>query len=165
MEKLSLYQAIKKALDYYDDQNIKYIKYIRTKNYTIDKTEENAITICDDTNNKIIGKYQIIGTFDNSSKVWVWGWLLPIPSIDKQMAQNLLSYGLKLDYESNLNEHQFIKSLLINSRILIEEDVQLYTNIAIYSYLLKDNIKFIYPVINYIDDSKKNYIIIYYGIQ
>ncbi len=76
-----------------------------------------------------------------------------------------MDYGLKLELQNNLLEHSYIKSILVNSRIKIEEDIQLETNLAIYSYLLKNKIKFIYPLKVYLNNDKKEYITFYYFIK
>ena len=58
-----------------------------------------------------------------------------------------------------------IKALLVNSRIIIEESVQLDINLAIYSSLMRDKIKFIFPRIRYLDESKNNFVTFYYLIK
>ena len=82
-----------------------------------------------------------------------------------KICRDLLEYGLKLEPSSNSGEHYILKSLLLNSRILLDEYVQLENNLAIISYILKDNILFIYPRILYIDENKQKFITIYYLIK
>ena len=57
-----------------------------------------------------------------------------------------------------------IKSLLVNSRIQIEESIQLDINLALYTSLLRDKIKFIYPRRIQLDESNKIFITYYYLI-
>ena len=79
--------------------------------------------------------------------------------------RDILSYGLSLEPGSNSNEHFFIKSLLINSRILIQEDTQLEINLAIFSYLAKAKIGFIFSRKMYLNQEKTKYVTYYYIIK
>jgi len=58
-----------------------------------------------------------------------------------------------------------LKGILVNSRIKIDELVQLDVNLALYTYLLKDKIKFIYPHKKYIDQTNTKYVTFYYLIR
>jgi len=162
METESLNQLIRKAFDYYDNLTIDHIAHIKSMNIEIDE-RVNEITF--KTDNKTYN-YEIIGYFDNNNMIWIWSWLLPQFSSNlTKIARDLLNYGLKLEPESNVTEHLFIKSLLVNSRISIEDAIQLDTNLAIYSYLSPNKFKFIYPHKIYADENKKNYITLYYLIK
>jgi hypothetical protein len=54
--------------------------------------------------------------------------------------------------------------MLVNSRIQIEEETQLDINLAIYNYLLKERIKFIYPYKRYLDKERQKYVTYYFLI-
>lgn len=163
MENNSLNQFIKKAIDYYDKQNIKYIDTINNLNINFN-IDANTI-IFNNNNEEKIYNYEILGYFDNENNIWIWSWLLINLTSDQIIiARELLNYGLKLEPLSNSTEHFFIKSLLVNSRITLEEDVQLDTNLAIFSYIIKNKIKFIYPRKIFVSDSKK-FITLYYLIK
>lgn len=165
MEIESLSNLIKKSLEYYDSKNLEYLEIINSHNVTINKRTNNII-IYSGEKEVYSGDFEILGYFDNQSRVWMWGWMLPTLDTDKTIiCRYLLDYGLKLEPESNMFEHFLIKSLLVNSRILIQEDSELDVNIALYSYLVKNKHKFIYPRKVYLDDSKKNYIIVYYLVK
>ena len=169
MEESSLNQFIMKALEEYDNGTTKYYKYIIEKNI---KIIDNQLTI----NNQNFD-YELLGYFDNMNNIWVWSWLLPQYNISQtKIARNLLDYGLKLepylpktnnlDYSTKFssdNEHLFIKSLLVNSKISIESAIQLDINIAIYYYLAHNKFKFILPHKVYSDNN--NYITLYYLIK
>ena len=165
MEISSLSQYIKKAIEYYDNQNIKYKNIIETEEISY-KYNINEITFKNPNIKYNIFEFETLGYFDNTSHIWVWGWVLQEFSSDQtKLCRDLLNYGLKLDPNTITDEHLFIKPLLINSRILIEEDSQLDINLAIYSYIVRDNFKFIYPRRKYLDDSKKSYITFYLLIK
>jgi len=160
----SLNQLVKKSLDHYDNQKTKYYHLINNQDITFDIGENKINFIFDDKTDQM--DFQILGYFDNQNYIWIWGWLLNGLNINvTKICRYLLDYGLKLEPSSNTTEHFFIKSLLVNSRIMIEEDIQLDINLAIYSYLIKDKISFIFPMKRYTDESKTNYITIYYLIK
>ncbi len=160
----SLSQTIKKSLENFDNQNMKYIDYIKNTDFKIDEHTDDIIFNFDDTSK--VYQYEILGYFDNQAQIWIWGWLLSdLESQYTKLSRELLEYGLKLEPKSNSYDHFMIKALLVNSRIQIEESVQLDINLAIYSSLLRDKIKFIFPRIRYLDDSKKNFVTFYYLIK
>lgn len=159
MEQLSLNEYIKKALVYYDKINTKYNNLIKSTN--IDFNDPSTIIF---KNNDIEEKYEyeILGYFDNTTKIWLWGWIIPNLTSDMtSISRELLEYGLKLEPTTINEEHVLIKSLLVNSRILIEEDTTLGINLAIYSYLSRIKYLFIYPQRIYLDKSKSQYITVY----
>ena len=148
IEKLNnLTDFIKNAFEYYDSVKINYFKYInyKNKNQDIISDIQNSNDFKFEFNKKIqYAKYELLGIFDYDHHIWIWSWVLThLPNNIIKLSKNLLEYGLKLDLY-NLPEHLFIRSLLVNSRILIESFMDLDNNLAIISYLLKDRILFIY---------------------
>ncbi len=165
MEIESLSQTVKKAIEHYDNKKLMYEKYINTQNVKFDEFTNEITFITDDESTKTFN-YEILGYFDNQTNIWIWGWLLSDLKMDlTRLCRELLDYGLKLEPSSNSYEHFMIKGLLVNSRIQIEEDVQLDVNIAIYTSLIRDKIKFIYRRKRYIDDTKTKYVTFYYFIK
>jgi hypothetical protein len=153
-------EFIKNALKKYDNQNNKYYELIHNENVSKDH-HYNVIKFGSDKYT-----FELLSYFDNETKIWIWGWLLlRLENEFNELSRGLLNHGLNLSPSSNSEEHYMIKSFLINSRIQINENVQLDINLAICSELLKDNILFIYPEIVYIDKSKGKYIILYYLIK
>jgi len=151
---------IKDIIDYNDNINLKYFKYINYKyyvdnNYNIE--DHIGINNNDNTNSSIIfyinnekkySDFEILGIYDNINNIWIWGWVLP--AINNKYIINskyLLEYGLKIDI-NNIPELLFIKTLLTNSRILIGSSIELEINMAIVLYLLKNKILFIYKYKN-----------------
>jgi hypothetical protein len=160
MEESSLNQFLNTVLEYYDDQTQKYYNDIKNHNIKINENT-NEITF----NENKIYKYELLGYFDNINKIWVWGWILPQYNTNEtKIARNLLEYGLKLEPETNISEHLLIKSLLVNSKILIDTSTQLDIYLAIFSYLSRDRFLFIYPY-KVLSEDKKNYITLYYLIK
>lgn len=144
---------MKKSLDYFDVQNNKYEtflsgKYIMNNKQFIEK----------DTNNIININYEILGIFQHETNVFIWGWLIPYYSIDEiKITRELLDYGLRLDPKSNTLDHFYLKTLLVNSRINIKNDIELDLILAISSYLLKDKIKFIFKSTLLQNNNNNNY--------
>jgi hypothetical protein len=160
MEDSSLNQFIIKVLDYYDKQTLMYYEHITNNNVKINENT-NEIIFNDETKYN----YELLGYFDNANNIWIWGWILPQYNIkETRIARNLLDYGLKLEPETNITEHLYIKSLLVNSKISIDTSIQLDINLAIYSYLSHDRFLFIYPY-KVLSEDKKNYITLYYLIK
>ena len=153
-----LVQLIKLALEYYDDQNITYNEYINTESVKFDF--DNDLIILNDKEYS----FELLGYFDNQNNIWIWAWVLPDLSYNKTiLARELLNYGLKLEPSTNSSEHFIIRSLFVNSRILLEEFVQLDTYLGIVSFILKDKIFFIYSRKRYIN--KHDYVTVYYLIK
>lgn len=164
MEFEFLSEIVKKALEHYDNQNWNFNTLINNQDVKFDNVNR-TITFFFDDNNKIYN-YELLGYYDNQNGVWIWGWVLAdFNYMDTPQCKYLLDYGLKLEPKSITIEQTMIKGILVNSRIKIEEDTQLDVNLAIYSYLTKDRIKFIYGRKEYLDKTSDNYVTFYYLIK
>jgi hypothetical protein len=165
METESLNQTIKKAIEHFDEQNWNYKYLAHVQNVKFDESDS-SITFIKDNNEKEYYNYELLGYFDNPNGVWIWGWVLADFNYrDTPQCKYLLDYGLKLEPKSATLEQAMIKGTLVNSRIKIEEFVQLEINLALYSYLVKDRIKFIYGRKKYLDDKTDKYVTFYYFIK
>jgi hypothetical protein len=139
-----LEDLILKAFDYYDNQNKKYNKYLDNKKIQID---DSKIYFFDKKTEIYDSDYEVLGIYDNSNKVWIWSWLmLELPSNKTLLTRKLLNYGLNMEPISNSLEHFYIRYQLVNSRFMIENEIELETHIGLISYLIKENHKFICDV-------------------
>ena len=164
MEFESLSDTVKKALDHFDVQNWNYKKYFNIQDVKFDEGNMNITFFGDDIQETY--NYELLGYYDNQNGVWIWGWVLADFNYkDTPQCKFLLDYGLKLEPKSATLEQYMIKGILVNSRIKIEEQEQLEINLAIYSYLIKDRIKFIYGRRRYIEKSSDKYVTFYYLIK
>jgi len=164
MEFEFLSETVKKALSHYDNQNWNFNTLINNQDIKFD-LENGTITFFFNDNNKIYN-YEFLGYYDNQNGVWIWGWVLGDFNYKyTSQCRYLLDYGLKLEPKSATFEQSMIKGILVNSRIKIEEDNQLEVNLALYSYLIKDRIKFIYGNKKYLDNTSNNYVTFYYLIK
>jgi hypothetical protein len=156
---ISVSDIILKSLEYYDNQNKKYEKYIKS-NAEFD-TDKNIISIKEFNYDK---KYEILGFFYTETNVWTWSWLSASLSLEKTMiARELLNYSLKLEPSSNSTFHFYLKTELLNSRMYIDSDIKLDLHLAVISYLCKDKYLFIYPRKEILQDNHE--LIAYYLVK
>ena len=154
---------IKKSLIHFDNQNIKYNKYLKDTNLIIDPLKIVSISTGIKIDN-LIFVTEILGVFNHQSNVFLWSWALPYLRINEiKISRELLNYGLTIDPISNTHVHFFIKTLLINARNYIETDFDLELIQAISSYILKDKYNFIYPFNTY--NGEKLFLTIYYLVK
>jgi hypothetical protein len=127
-----------KSLKYFDQQNMKYNKYLKykiTNGFIVDAEDKNILDL---------RTTELLGIFYIKSNVFVWGWVIPDFRITK-VSKYILNYGLNLD-KLDTNEHYFIKPLLVNSRIYIDYDYNLDLLLCIISNLSKNKFDYIFPV-------------------
>jgi len=164
---IDLKSLIDKAIYYYDIKSIEYKNYIDSDNIIINR--ENQTIEFPDIDKTLISKYEILGIFDNTTNIWMWGWMIPdFTSNETDIVKKLLNYGLKITpslSEKISPDRLYLKTQLVNSRFLLEDDFQLELHLAISSYLCKDNFKFVYYKRKYLSENKKRYITIYYLIK
>lgn len=165
MDNIDLSTLIDKALNYYDAKNTEYNKYIVSSNIIVER-ESNNIRFTDIDNTMF--KYEILGVFDNTTSIWMWGWMVPeFLYNETTIVRKLLNYGLKINpslVSSVPDDKLYLKTQLVNSRFLLNDEFQLELHLAISSYLAKDNFKFIYYKRKYLNKNQSRYITIYYLI-
>jgi hypothetical protein len=162
---LDLSVLIDKALNYYDKKNLEYSKYL-TSDITVER-ENNIIKFTEFDNKQF--KYEILGVFDNTTNIWMWAWMVPeFLYNETDIVKKLLNYGLKINpsiVSPVPNDKLYLKTQLVNSRFLLNDEFQLELHLAISSYLAKDNFKFIYYKKKYLNKDKTKYITVYYLIK
>lgn len=162
---LELSILIDRAFEYYDKKNIEYNEYLHTENISIDR-EKQRIKF-PDINDKDF-KYEVLGIFDNTTHIWMWAWMVPEFMFNEtEIVKKLLNYGLKINpsiVSPIPNDKLYLKTQLVNSRFLLNDEFQLELHLAISSYLAKENFKFIYYKRKYLNKEKTKYITVYYLI-
>ena len=162
MSENSLKQLVKKSLLNYDIKNEKFKEILKTKENIFKK--DSATLEFNNLNKKF--KFNILGIFDYSKKIWIWSWLVPSYSYNHILyTKKLLDYGIKLNPDKVDKEFLWIKSQLVNSRFLLDDSMQLDIHLAIISYLLKDNFDFVYPVTKQMTKEKDDKLIVYYILK
>jgi hypothetical protein len=156
---MDIKNIINKSLLNYDISNEKFNTIINSKEPPIINRNENKIIFKDKEYD-----YEILGIFDDQTKIWLWSWL--IPSINQEsilISRQLLNYGLNLTPDDNMVDQMFIKTQLTNSRFILEDSFQLELHLALCSYISNKNIKFLYPAPLALSDTHN--ITIYYIIK
>ena len=134
-------QIVKDALEYYDENALKYYDKVKTfKYYTISK-DEGKITFFDDDKEKIYeSNYEVIGKYIPFQNIWVWGW--SSGELNKELivtSRKVLNYALDLNKENFL-----LKTTLVTSRYQITSPIQIDIHIALTAFLSKQ--PFIYKL-------------------
>jgi len=163
-----LLYTIKKALEYYDIKKNNFVKLVGERNI---KKIKKASYLNEITFGEVKFDYEIIGIFDENTQVWSWAYSAPfVPSFLKKESEFIHNYGLKqnifpiqeqkndnafklqndlFNEDGNLEQISvlafYLKTIFVNSRILINNDLELDIILGLVSYLLKDRIRFIYP--------------------
>jgi hypothetical protein len=169
---INLDEIIKKSFQSYDIMLKKYKKYINTQDIKLDRDTQTIIF--NDDNEKY--KYEFAGIFDSDTQIWMWAWMIPeFLYKETVLVRKLLNYGLKIEPmkdmflkdnndRGNTDQMLYLKTQLVNSRFLLDNKFQLDLHLSIATYLVKDNIKFIYPREKIIDEKTKKSITVYYFI-
>lgn len=150
------YNFIKKYLDYVNDKaKINFNDVVRHS------FVDDYIIIYYPTY-EIKAKYEILGSLVNISeqKYFHWGWDQKLTNTN--IAKYLFEYGLSLNDNNNMEEHMFLKSILVNPKIEIKNSLNISIFLACYKYLLKDLIQFIFPIKMLINENDKTKYITYY---
>ena len=150
MDKIEV--LIKKSLEHFDEQNKNNAKLLQTKlNFTYDvyitKDDEEEIEESDPliAIDQSTYEYECLAIFDTQTKTWIWSWCKPIILRKLVMeSKYLLNYGLNLNPRNEQEDFYYLKVMLVNSRIFVEDEYQLEIMLAISSYLLGNRIKCIY---------------------
>jgi hypothetical protein len=137
--KTQLNPIIRNSLEYYDlnmiaikkfSDKIEFINFKRNPNDISDK-----IIFYNKDKKKILeSNYEILSVFNNKNGSWKWAWA--VSTFRKKqtfIVRKILDYAFTL----NNNEDYIIKSLLINSKINIQNNLQHDIIIALSSYLTK----------------------------
>jgi len=132
---------VTKSLEYHDSNQEKYSKLkSKFRYYKIERSsndlESSKILFYDKNKKKIFSsRYQILGIYENSSKLWVWGWgVLRYGKPDTKLATEILNYGLNLNVDV---DSLLLKTYLINCKNSITSRVLLDIFVSIASYLTK----------------------------
>lgn len=129
---------IKTSVEYYDSfqpqinsilDNIEYIELINNNNITDQ-------IVFYDKNKKIIFKssYECLSYYLPTEKIWKWSWSIPyIAKRYTYITRKLFDYSVGIDTHNDA----FIKKIFVNSKIIINNDIQLDILLALFSKLSK----------------------------
>jgi hypothetical protein len=132
------YSIIKDSFDYYD-------KYQPEVHKILSKIEYIKINIGDNVNDEYIfydsddkiilkSKIETLSIYIPQNKTWKWSWSVPFAKYKNTLiSREILNYAFTLDTNNDL----FLKSTLINSKIIIKNDYQLDIYLALSASLSK----------------------------
>jgi hypothetical protein len=115
-------------------------KYLETDNITVDRNTNKIIFTDIDT---IEYKYEILGVFDNMTRIWLWAWMSPEFMFNEtDIVRKLLNYGLKINrtiVNRVTDDRLYLKTQLVNSRFLLEDNfffINTFFNVMCMFYIL-----------------------------
>ena len=137
---------IKTSIEYYDSFQPKINDILNNTEY-IEFIDNNNITdqiIFYDKDKKIIFKsaYECLSFYLPTEKIWKWSWSIPhIAKKHTYITRKLIDYAVSLDtlYDG------FIKTILVNSKIIVNNNIQLDIFLALFSKLTKKPFILEYP--------------------
>jgi len=168
---INLDEIIKNSFQSYDTMLKKYKKYIDTHDIKTNRYTQKIIF-----NNEDEFTFELAGMFDSDTQIWMWAWMIPeFLYKETVLVRKLLNYGLKIEpmkdmmmsgnnERGNTDQMLYLKTQLVNSRFVLDNKFQLELHLSIATYLVKDNIKFIYPREKIIDEKRNKSITVYYFI-
>ena len=161
MNKDNYYNTIKSALEYYDlyqfkilnfYKKIEYFKLIGGNNLTP------SINFYDINKNLLFkSSYEIVGMYKQNNNIWKWGWSISyFNNNENEISRKILNYAINLD--SVITNEIILKSEILDSKILIKNNLQLDIYIALSAYLTKIPFIFKFPYIIEDEDNNDNLI-------
>ncbi len=138
---------IRSALEYYDNHQLKIIELLKKIEYIkfINNTPSTNQIIFYDSNKNILleSNYEALGFYFQNSNIWKWAWSMPtLSKNDTSISRKILNYAFDLEP----TKEYILRSALINSSTLINNDLQLDIHIALSSYLIKKPFIFKLPI-------------------
>lgn len=151
---LKIDSTIRDSLEFYDNNREKYDIFFKKAKYVkfVDNNNTTDDIIFYDENKKILleSSYEIMGIYLPKNNMWKWAW--SIPSIHKKytfISRKILEYAFNLDHTKEFP----LRADLINSKIKINNELQLDIRIALSSYIGKQPL--IFKFYNKLDDDIK----------
>ena len=147
---------IHNSLKYYDENNLKYAKYMKKVKYiqyinAETSTVESIICVFYDKDKKELfsSKIEMVGKYYKNYNMWVWAWSIPL--LDKTVTytiKNIFLYITDIYTQKGIaNANNIvIKQHFLTSRFLISDIIQIDIYCAISSYLSKVQLIYELPV-------------------
>jgi hypothetical protein len=131
---------ITNALEYHDKNNDIYknvLKKVQYKQIISDDKDDGAhnIIVFYDSDKKELfrSRYEIIGIYQKSSKIWIWAWAMPlIYKKSTNLIRRIWNYGATLGINDT-----YLKTELVTSRFRVIDPIQIEIHISIAMYLSK----------------------------
>ena len=160
MSKNNYFNTIKAAQEEHDIYQYKIINFLKKIEYL--KLENNPnltprIKFYDINKTLLLDSgYEIIGKYNQKNNIWQWGWsIFSINNNQNFISRNILNYAFKLKFDTQ--QEVILKSVLLQSRHLIKNKMQLEILLALSSYLSKFQFIFKIPMLPEILNDYINY--------
>lgn len=134
------FNTIKAAIEEHDIYEYKILNFKKKIHFI--KIENNTnltpkIKLFDSNKNLLLeSAYEHVGIYKQKNNTWIWAWSMnAINNNQNFISRNILSYSFKL--RSEINSEFLLKSILLDSKHLIKNKLQLEILLALSSYLSK----------------------------
>jgi hypothetical protein len=134
------FNTIKAAIEEHDIYEYKILNFLKKIHFI--KIENNTnltpkIKLYDFNKNLLLeSAYENVGIYKQKNNTWIWAWSMnAINNNQNFISRNILSYSFKL--RSEINSEFLLKSILLDSKHLIKNKLQLEILLALSSYLSK----------------------------
>ena len=150
MNKNSYFNTIKTAIEEHDIHEYKLINFIKKIKYLKINNIPNLtprIRFFDSDKNLLLDSgFENIGIYKQKNNIWQWGWSMnAINNNQNSISRNILTYSFKL--KSDIPDEFILKSILLDSKHMIKNKLQLEVLLALSSYLSKFHFIFKLPIL------------------
>ena len=150
MNKNSYFNTINAAIEEHDIYEYKIINFIKKIKYLKINNEPNLtprIKFFDSDKNLLLDSgFENIGIYKQKNNIWQWGWSMnAINNNQNSISRNILTYSFKL--KSDIPSEFLLKCILLDSKHIIKNKLQLEILLALSSYLSKFHFIFKLPVL------------------
>jgi hypothetical protein len=140
MNKNILFNTIKAAVEEHDIYEYKLINFLKKIQYIQFYNELNLTPRIKlfDSNKKLLleSGFENVGVYKQKNNTWVWAWSMnSINNNQNFISRNILMYSFKL--KTDIKSEFLLKSILLDSKHIIKNKLQLDILLALSSYLSK----------------------------
>jgi hypothetical protein len=140
MNNIIFFNTIKAAIEEYDNYEYKLLNFLKKIEYIKISNSINLtprIKLFDSNKNLLLeSAYENVGVYKQKNNTWIWAWSMnAINNNQNFISRNILLYSFKL--RSEIESEFLLKSILLDSKHLIKNKLQLEILLALSSYLSK----------------------------
>lgn len=140
MNNIIFFNTIKAAIEENDNYEYKLLNFLKKIEYIKISNSINLtprIKLFDSNKNLLLeSAYENVGVYKQKNNTWIWAWSMnSINNNQNFISRNILLYSFKL--RSEIESEYLLKSILLDSKHLIKNKLQLEILLALSSYLSK----------------------------
>jgi len=157
----TFFELYDKSINNYNDL-INYPSKIYLEDNSIVPTSDGIINFEDNKKGEYFSINSFfLGSYNKKEKIWIWNWCYPISKSNNKLGNELINYALNFEAEKlKRDDFKYIRSILVNSRISIDENFNLELLKGLIMYIT--NIKVLIPINHKDSDYDIDY---YYGLE